>query len=63
MKAILTSLTLAVLMTGCNAMTDIADGAMNKQSSFSQNPTTIYPTVDGQKDSEPAEFAKQQFNQ
>lgn len=61
MKTILVSLSLAILMVGCNTVTSIADGAMNKQSSFSQDPKTIYPTVDGQKDSEPADFAKQQF--
>lgn len=59
MKAILATLT--VLMTGCNAVTGVADGVMKKQSNFSQDSTTIYPTVDGKKDSEPANFGKQAF--
>lgn len=61
MKAILASIALAVLMTGCNTATTLADGINKKQSSFSQEPSTIYPTIDGQKDSESADFAKQQF--
>lgn len=61
MKAILATLTLVTLMTGCNAVTATADGIMKKESSFSQDPTTIYPTVDGKKDSDPANFGQQQF--
>ena len=52
---------LAVALTGCNAMTATADRAMNKQSSFSQEPSTRYPTVDEQKDSEQAKFGQQTF--
>ena len=52
---------LAVALTGCNAMTATADRAMNKQSSFSQEPSTRYPTVDEQKDSEQAKFGRQTF--
>lgn len=52
---------LAFALTGCNAMTATADKAMNKQSSFSQEPSTRYPTVDEQKDSEQAEFGRQTF--
>lgn len=51
-----------IALTGCNAMTNTADKAMSKQSSFSQNPNTHYPTVDEQKDSEPASFSKQRFD-
>lgn len=61
MKALFAIATLAVLMTGCNAVTATADSVMKKQSSFSQNPNTIYPTVNGQADGEPAQFGKQQF--
>lgn len=53
---------IALALTGCNAMTAVADKAMNKQSSFSQDPSTRYPTVDEQKDSEQAEFGKQVFD-
>lgn len=42
-------------------MTATADRAMNKQSSFSQEPSTRYPTVDEQKDSEQAKFGQQTF--
>lgn len=49
-----------VILTGCNAMTATADKIMDKQSSFSQKATTIYPTVDGTKDADSADFAKDQ---
>lgn len=61
MKAILAVATLAVLMTGCNTVTTVADNIMKKESSFSQEPNTIYPTVNGAKDGEDANFGKQQF--
>lgn len=51
----------AVLLTGCNAVATTADKMMNKQSSFSQKANTVYPTVDGKKDSQPADFGKQKF--
>ncbi|MDO4896070.1 MAG: hypothetical protein Q3971_01800 [Moraxella sp.] len=49
---------LAVALTGCNAMTATADKVMNTQSSFSNHANTIYPTVDGTKDGEQADFIK-----
>ncbi|MDO4451056.1 MAG: hypothetical protein Q4B79_08895 [Moraxella sp.] len=52
---------IALALTGCNAMTKTADQVMKKQSSFSQDDRTRYPTVDEQKDSEPANFGKQVF--
>lgn len=52
---------IALALTGCNAMTKTADQVMNKQSSFSQDDRTRYPTVDERKDSEPANFGKQAF--
>lgn len=58
MKKLITFAVLVVALTGCNAMTTAADNAMKKQSSFSQDPTTHYPTVDGSKEGEPAEFGK-----
>lgn len=61
MKAILMTGVVAILLSGCNAMTATADRVMDKQSSFSQEPTTIYPTVDGTKEGETAQFGKQQF--
>lgn len=61
MKALLATALLALLASGCNTITGAADKMMDKQSSFSQNPSTVYPTVDGKKDSKPADFAKQTF--
>lgn len=61
MKAIFATLTLALLMTGCNAVATTADKMMNKQSTFSQQSNTVYPTVNGKVDGEPAQFGKQQF--
>lgn len=53
---------LAFALTGCNAMTSIADGITNKKSSFSQQSNTIYPTVDGTKEGEPAPFGKAKYS-
>lgn len=58
MKPIALLMLMAVALTGCNAMTATADKIMNKQSSFSAQPNTIYPTQDGTKDGAPADFAK-----
>lgn len=61
MKALLTVAAMVALLTGCNAVTNTADGIMKKQSNFSQDPATVYPTVDGSVDGQPADFGKQQF--
>lgn len=61
MKAFLAITAFAVVLTGCNAVATTADKMMNKQSSFSQKANTVYPTVDGKKDSQPADFGKQKF--
>lgn len=61
MKALLVTTLLALLISGCNTITGAADKIMDKQSSFSQDSKTIYPTTDGKKDSEPANFGKQAF--
>lgn len=62
MKHIAIVAILATALTGCNAMTSLADSITNKQSTFSQRDNTIYPTVDGRKDSEPAEFGKAKYS-
>lgn len=49
---------MTVALTGCNTMTTAADKIMNQQSNFSTQPNNIYPTEDGTKDGEPAQFAK-----
>ncbi|WP_315044053.1 hypothetical protein ACGTJS_07975 [Faucicola mancuniensis] len=50
-----------LMLAGCNTMTKTADKISDKHSSFSQKENTIYPTVDGTKDGEPANFGKQVF--
>lgn len=62
MKHIAIVAILATALTGCNAMTSLADSITNKQSTFSQRDNTIYPTVDGTKDGEPAEFGKSKYS-
>lgn len=61
MKVLFVVTAFAMVLTGCNAMTTTADKMMNKQSSFSQKANTVYPTVDGKKDSQSADFGKQNF--
>lgn len=61
MKALLAMTAFAVILTGCNTVATTTDKVMNKKSSFSQKANTIYPTVDGKKDSQPADFGKQKF--
>ncbi|MDO4427388.1 MAG: hypothetical protein Q4B88_04595 [Moraxella sp.] len=60
MKALLVTTALAALLAGCNAMPKAADKILGKQSNF-ENTKVLYPTVDGQKDSQAAPFGKQAF--
>lgn len=62
MKHIAIVALLATVLTGCNAMTAVADKVTNKQSTFSQRDNTIYPTVDGTKDGDPADFGKSKYS-